>query len=138
MIDEKKLVVQILEGNEKSLRKFFRHFQPRLFTFISNKIADQNDAEEILQDTLLATLEGLRDFAFRSSLFTFICSIASHKVIDFYRKKKVKRIAFSKFLETDCRNFLLLSCACFIILPLLPRIESMWSEISLRISSALI
>lgn len=101
MIDEKRLVAQILQGNEKALRKFFCHFQPRLLSFIKNKIADQNDAEEILQDTLLATLEGLRDFAFRCSLFTFICSIANHKVIDFYRKKRIKRIAFSKFLEIE-------------------------------------
>lgn len=101
MINEKELVAQILRGNERSLLYFFRHFQKPLASYIRQKIANEKDAEEILQDTLLATLEGLRDFSFRSSLFTFICSIANHKVIDFYRKKKIKSIVFSKFQDVE-------------------------------------
>ncbi len=95
MTDEKTLVRKILGGNEKSLRWFYNHFQNHLRNYIKHKVADEKDAEEILQDTLLATLDGLRDFSFRSRLFTFICSIANHKVIDYYRKKKVKNIVFS-------------------------------------------
>jgi len=101
MTNEKELVAQILDNDEHALRFFYRHFQPRLLTFIKNKIAVSEDAEEILQDTLLATLEGLRDFSFRSSLFTFICSIANHKIIDFYRRKKIKKILFSQLPEVE-------------------------------------
>ena len=99
--DDKVLVGEILKGNQSALNYFYRHFKKPLFSFISQKIGNRQDAEEILQDTLLATLESLRDFAFRSSLFTFICSIASHKIIDFYRKKKIKKIVFSKFEEVE-------------------------------------
>ncbi|MBM3283699.1 RNA polymerase sigma factor [Candidatus Gottesmanbacteria bacterium] len=101
MLNEKELVAQILNGNEIALRQFFRYFQPRLLSYIKNKVSSPHDAEEILQDTLLATLEGLRDFSFRCSLFTFICSIANHKVIDFYRRRKVRNIIFSKFSEVE-------------------------------------
>lgn len=101
MINEKELVTQILRGNERSLLYFFRHFQKPLASYIRQKIANEKDAEEILQDIFLATLEGLRDFSFRSSLFTFICSIANHKVVDFYRKKKIKSIVFSKFQDVE-------------------------------------
>lgn len=99
--NEKKLVEQIVAGNEKALRSFYRYFKPRLLSYIKNKIADEDDAEEIMQDTLLATVEKLRDFSFRCRLFTFICSIANYKVIDFYRKKKIKRIVFSRFAEIE-------------------------------------
>ena len=95
-MDDKKLVAQILRGNEIALRKFWRYFQPRLATFIKNRVDNTHDAEEILQDVLLATLEKLRDFRFECSLFTFICSIGSHKVIDYYRRKKIKNIVFSR------------------------------------------
>lgn len=94
---EKKLVNEILRGNERALNHFYKHFYPSLFSFISKKINDSSDAEEILQDTFFGVLDGLRDFEFKSSLFTFICSVASHKVIDFYRKKKIKKIVFSQF-----------------------------------------
>lgn len=101
MRNEKELVAKILQDDERALLYFYRHFSPRLSTFIKHKIGCEHDAEEILQDTLLATIEGLRDFSFRSSLFTFICSIAYHKVIDFYRKKKIKNIFFSQLPEVE-------------------------------------
>ncbi|MBI3380209.1 RNA polymerase sigma factor [Candidatus Gottesmanbacteria bacterium] len=100
-MDDKQLVTQILKGNEKALRYFYDKYQPRLLTFITNKIANEKDAEEILQDSLLAALEALRDFSFRSSLFTYICSIANHKVIDFYRRRKIKAIVFSKIPDVE-------------------------------------
>lgn len=100
-MNERDLVKRILSGNEKALLYFFRHFQRSLAGYISKKIANEADVEEILQDTLLATIEGLRDFSFRSSLFTFICSIANHKIIDFYRRKKIKNIVFSKLPEVE-------------------------------------
>lgn len=95
-MDDKKVVVEILSGNEITLRKFWRYYQPRLATFIKHRVDNTHDAEEILQDVLLATLEKLRDFRFECSLFTFICSIANHKVIDYYRRKKIKNIVFSR------------------------------------------
>lgn len=93
---DKELVTQILKGNEKTLRYFYKTYQPRLLNIIKGKIANDNDAEEILQDVLLASLEAMRDFSFRSTLYTFVVSIANHKVIDFYRRKKIKHVVFSR------------------------------------------
>lgn len=101
MIDDRELVKQILEGNESVLRFFYRHFYPRLLTFIKTKVANEHDAEEILQDSLLATIDGMRDFSFKCALFTFICSIAYHKIIDYYRRKKIKSIVFSRLTDVE-------------------------------------
>lgn len=101
MHHERQMVERILKGDESVLREFYRHYQPRLLTYISHKVASVNDAEEILQDVLLATIEGLRDFSFRCRLFTYICSIANHKVIDYYRRKKIKNIVFSKLADVE-------------------------------------
>lgn len=94
-VNEETLVARIIAGEEKSLRLFYHMFYRSLRTYIGKKIANEQDAEEVLQDTLLASLEALRNFSFRSSLFTFLCSIANHKVIDFYRKKKIRHLVFS-------------------------------------------
>src|SRR3989338_124984 len=94
---EKVLVNSILTGDEAALNSFYKKYYPSLYTFISKKINSREDIEEILHDSFLATIEALRDFSFKCSLFTFICSIANHKVIDFYRRKKIKKIVFSKF-----------------------------------------
>ena len=100
-VDDKNMAGRILKGDERALNYFYRHYNHSLYTYISRKIGQKEDIEEIVQDTFLATLDGLRDFAFKSSVFTFICSIANHKIIDFYRKKRIKKIVFSKFEEVE-------------------------------------
>lgn len=100
-LDEREIVCGILSGQGKSLRQFLNHYKRPLTTFIGKRVNDQHDLEEILQDVFLGALEGMRDFAFRSSLFTYLCSIANHKVIDYYRKKKIKNIVFSKMTDVE-------------------------------------
>lgn len=96
-IDDRQLVNEILKGNERVLNYFYKHYYPSLYTFIQKKINESQDVEEILQDVFFAVLDGLRDFAFKSALFTYMCGIANHKIIDFYRKKRIKKIVFSHF-----------------------------------------
>ncbi|OGG20199.1 hypothetical protein A3D03_01245 [Candidatus Gottesmanbacteria bacterium RIFCSPHIGHO2_02_FULL_40_13] len=100
-LDEHKMVSEILQGSEASLRLFYRSFYKPLYSFISKRIDNDSDAEEILQDTLISTIEALRDFSFQSRLFTFICAIAKYKVVDFYRKKKIKSIILSKIADFE-------------------------------------
>lgn len=90
------LVKGILSGSEKSLLAFYRHFSPKLLAFIKKRTPSCEDAEEILQDVLLSSLDSLRDFTFKSSLNTFLHAIAKNKIIDFYRKKKIKKVLFSQ------------------------------------------
>lgn len=98
--EEEQLVIKgILAGNEESLRAFSQAYTKRLFAFIQKKVANESDAEEILQDVLLAGLEGLRDFDQRSKLSTYLFAIANHKIIDYYRKKKIKQVVFSQMPE---------------------------------------
>jgi RNA polymerase sigma-70 factor, ECF subfamily len=100
-LNEREIVDQILAGNERALRTFYRFFAGSLHAYIYKKVNNPADSEEIHQDVLLSTLEGLRDFSFKSSLFTFMCAIANHKVIDFYRRKKIKEIVLSKIIDAE-------------------------------------
>lgn len=98
---DQQLVQSILSGHEPSLRLFYQTHIGKLTSFVRKKIGDETDVEEIVQDTFIASLEALRDFTFRCSLSTFLCSIAKRKVVDFYRKKKLKRILFSQFPQFE-------------------------------------
>ncbi len=100
-MDEQKIVERILAGDEKALRFFYRHFAPPLFSYVKEKIAVEEDVEEIVQDVFLSAVEGFRDFAFRCRLFTYLCSIANHKIVDFYRKKKLKSVLFSHLSDFE-------------------------------------
>jgi len=100
-VDEPLLVAEILSGNERTLRIFYQKYARPLTSFVAKRVQHNEDVEEIVQDVFLATLEALRDFSFKSSLFTFICAIANHKVIDFYRKRKIKSVFFSKISDVE-------------------------------------
>jgi len=54
------------------------------------------DVEEIVQETLLSAWESLAMYQGKSSLFTWLYSIARHEVADFYRKRKIKQVVFSR------------------------------------------
>lgn len=99
---DKQLVKRILGGDKKAVRKFYREYKPQLKNYILGKVSNSADAEEILQDTFIATLNSLPNFNFQSKLSSYLCAIANHEIADFYRKKKIKTILFSHFpfLET--------------------------------------
>jgi len=92
---DRELVKKIINRDEKSLISLYKNYRKPLLSFVNRQIKDQYKAEEIIQDTFIDFIEGLRDFHFQSSLKTFIFSIAKNKTIDYMRKKKLKKILFS-------------------------------------------
>ena len=60
------------------------------------KVSDRADVEDIVQESLIAIYDSLAIFAGKSAFFTWACAIAKHEIADFYRKKKIKQVVFSR------------------------------------------
>lgn len=75
--------------DEKRLRQ-------KLERFIKRKIGDQQDVEDVVQDTMISIWDSRPNFSGKSALDTWALGIAKHEVADFYRKKKIKQIVFSR------------------------------------------
>jgi len=71
-------------------------YRQRLIKFVAIKVDNFLDAEEIVQDTLISAMDSLPTFKGKSSQFTWLCGIARHEIGDFYRRRKIKQIVFSK------------------------------------------
>ena len=99
-LEETRLVTRLLGGEEQALQEWVREYEPRLWRFVVKKMK-QEDAQEVVQDTLLAALDSLPVWSGKSSLFSWLCGIARHEIADFYRKKRLKTIAFSKFASLE-------------------------------------
>jgi RNA polymerase sigma-70 factor, ECF subfamily len=95
------LIGKILQKDKHALYVFYKTYNPQLLRFVESRISNPKDAEEILQDTLFGFLEAARDFAGKSSIKTFLFSIANHKIIDFYRRKKIKHLVFSQVPQLE-------------------------------------
>ena len=65
------------------------------------QLRDGDLAEDIVQDTLLAALQGAAGFSGRSSLKTWLTGILKHKVVDAIRRKS-REPAFAT-LEDECQ-----------------------------------
>lgn len=98
MMDEKKLVAELVRGNKRVLRKFYGEYYSKLVSYLVSRVKNKEDAEEIAADVLVSFLEALPSFSFRSKVWTFMVSIARHEVADYYRrlyaKKALKLVPF--------------------------------------------
>lgn len=92
---------RLLARDRGALTRFYRDNAPRLRRHIATRISAREDAEEVLQDTLFAFLEGLRDWRGRSSLRTYLFSICQHKIVDYYRRKKIRHAVFSQMPQLE-------------------------------------
>ena len=98
--DDRRMAQGLLCGDKKALREFYRNCHPRLLAFVSGRVKRVEDAEEIVQDSFLGLLDSLPLFSFRSSLWTFLVSIAKHEVADYYRRLYAKRaIKYVPFVD---------------------------------------
>jgi len=74
---------------------FYRRYKKGVEGFVAKRIDDTGVAEELTQDILTAAWRSKDDFRKESEEFSWICAIAKHKIIDYYRKKKLKTVLFS-------------------------------------------
>lgn len=95
-MEDPQIVQKILARNKTALLYFYRKYKIKLERYIQTKIGVKEDAEEILQDTLYAFLESIRDYTGKSKINTFLYSICNHKIADYYRRKHIKHALFSQ------------------------------------------
>lgn len=100
-MDDMTLVSQLLLKDRRSAGIFYKTYSPKIKRYVHAKIGVYEDAEDLVQDILYAFLEAARDFRGSSSIQTYLYSIAHHKVIDYYRKKRLKQLVFSQVPQLE-------------------------------------
>ena len=74
---------------------FYEKYHKRVLGYVRKRVDDEGKAEELTNDIMLATINSLPNFSGKCSEWSWVCAIAKHKIIDYYRKKKLKTILFS-------------------------------------------
>ncbi len=85
---EAKLVQKLRSGDSAAMEEFYNIYRSRLYTVVLDQV-DRNQAvaEDLVQETFLAALGSLDKFRGDSQLYTWLRSIAFHKINDFYRRQ---------------------------------------------------
>ena len=79
----------------KGMKEFYEKYCKSIKGFVRKKVDSDEDVEELVNTILLAGWNSLPNFSGKSTEFSWLCAIAKHKIIDYYRKKRLKTVLFS-------------------------------------------
>jgi RNA polymerase sigma-70 factor, ECF subfamily len=88
---ESQLLAALRAGEATAVTTWFQMYHDRLLRFVTLKISDPADAQEITQEIFINCLRHLPLFRGSSSLWTWMQSIARHEMADYFRKKYAKK-----------------------------------------------
>jgi RNA polymerase sigma-70 factor (ECF subfamily) len=96
-------IERLRRGDEGAFEELVNRQHSTLLRMAMGYVADREVAEEVVQDTWMAVIEGLNRFEGRSSLRTWICGILIHKAKDRGVREK-RHTTFSDFESYDADN----------------------------------
>jgi len=87
-LDDKRVVKQLLAGDQRAFDRFFDENFARLYRFAMLRLADDPDgAREVVQITLTRAVRKLGTFRAESALFTWLCAICRNEISDWLRRR---------------------------------------------------
>ena len=83
------LVKTLRSGDYEAVGKLFETYFDRVYALIFYEVGkDQSVAEDITQETFLGAMKSANKFRGRSKPYTWLVSIAHHKIADYYRRQE--------------------------------------------------
>lgn len=99
---ETRLVQRLRSGDSTAVEEFYGIYSKRLYYLVLEQVGrDRVVAEDLVQEVFLAALGSLDKFRGESQLYTWLRSIASHKLNDFYRRQARQPRAERSDSDTD-------------------------------------
>jgi RNA polymerase sigma-70 factor (ECF subfamily) len=90
----------IMQGDEKSFRKFYERYFPFIYNQVLRIIRTEAEAEEVTQEVFV-TVWMKRDLVFTKQNFKpYLCTLAQNKAIDFLRQLKREKKLYHYIQET--------------------------------------
>src|SRR5687768_1311940 len=84
----------MLGGDEAAFDEFFADYFPRLFRFAVLRLRDQDTAEDLVQNSLIAAVRHVGSWRGEATLFTWLCTICRRE-ISAWEKRTSRRVTVS-------------------------------------------
>ena len=96
------MLKRLHDGDRTAMAELYDRYFDRVYSLVFNQVDRNRDvAEDIVQETFLAALKSAKGFKGRSSAYTWLCSIAYHKVADHYRRQSRERKRMVSGVDVD-------------------------------------
>lgn len=81
------LISRLSKGDTVAIEEVYNLYFDRIYSMVYNQVGRNHDsAEEVVQEIWLAVIKSAKKFKGKSSPYTWICSIARHKITDYQRR----------------------------------------------------
>ncbi|MEW9674204.1 RNA polymerase sigma factor [Ammoniphilus sp. 3BR4] len=87
------------ENQEQNIKKIYREYYTEVQAFLLFFTRDKNSIDDLTQEVFIRLYKALPSFEGRSSLKSWILSIAKNVAIDYYRKQKFYSLLPDKFFK---------------------------------------
>lgn len=99
---ERVALAQARKGDPEAFALLVECYSPRLFNVCFSYLANRQDAEDCVQETLIKAYRGLADYSGRSTFYTWVYRIAINTCLDFRRKnKRYPNLSLDEAVETE-------------------------------------
>ena len=88
-------IKKLLRGDEQAVVAFYREFSPRILRYLQKHLPKEI-AQEILNDVFFDAVDTLPTLKKQTNLQAWLYKIAHNKMVDYYRKQKIKSFLFSQ------------------------------------------
>jgi RNA polymerase sigma-70 factor (ECF subfamily) len=86
--DDLQVIEEILKGHTMAFEKLVQKYQDRLFNSVSYMVGNTEDAQDIVQETLVQAFSNLRSFQGSSAFYTWLYRIAFNVAATRRRRKR--------------------------------------------------
>src|SRR4051794_19050146 len=94
------LLQRIAQGDSEGWERLVERYQGRLLAFARGRLSRKEEAEDLVQDTFIAFLEGFTKFRKDASVETFLFTILRRKLIDLFRGRQMRVCFLQEMLES--------------------------------------
>lgn len=88
MLDEKRLIGELKQGNNEALRQIYMEYKDNLLTIAVSLLHDPLAAEDVLQDVFVSFASGIRGFKIRGTLKNYLIASVVNRARDAFRRKR--------------------------------------------------
>ena len=86
------LINSFISGNQAAFNKIVLKYQQKIYWHARRMTGNHLDADEVVQEVLIVLYNKLKDFQFKSSLYTWIYKITATRSINYLKKRNLRQI----------------------------------------------
>lgn len=94
--DVRSLIDEVLKGDSQAVSEFYKQNYAKILSYLLKRLPTQEDAEDLTNDVFFEAIDSLNLLQKDSNLEAWLYKIAHNKMVDYYRKRKIKSLLLSQ------------------------------------------